>query len=160
MKKLSSNLLIDNVTTRRKAKGLTQAELAEATGINRSMIGRLENGEYIPSIEQLQALAEVLGFEVTDLFERVAVTDSPRTWAERAISVAVSLSILWLIETIIPIENNLLMISEALIFIFFARSLIVTDDIISMLFATTAEGSDDFFLFPNCLSSNSSSICS
>lgn len=28
--------------------------------------------------------------EVTDLFERVAVTDSPRTWAERAISVAVS----------------------------------------------------------------------
>ena len=44
------------------------------------MIGRLENGEYIPSIEQLQSLGEVLGFEVTDLFtdESVVVTDSQK----------------------------------------------------------------------------------
>ena len=44
------------------------------------MIGRLENGEYIPSIEQLQSLGEVLGFEVTDLFtdESVVVTDTQK----------------------------------------------------------------------------------
>ena len=52
----------------RKAKGLTQVQLAEATGINRAMIGRLENSDYIPSIDQLQRLGENLGFEVTDLF--------------------------------------------------------------------------------------------
>ena len=33
------------------------------------MIGRLEKSDYVPSVEQLQNLGEVLGFEVTELFE-------------------------------------------------------------------------------------------
>ncbi len=68
MKKLSQKLLIDTIINKRKAKNLTQALLSNATGINRSMIGRIEKGEYIPSIEQLQTLGEILDFEVTDLF--------------------------------------------------------------------------------------------
>ena len=32
------------------------------------MIGRIENKEYMPSIDQIERLGEVLGFEVTDLF--------------------------------------------------------------------------------------------
>ena len=59
---------MNTVINERKAKGLTQVQLAEATGINRAMIGRLENSDYIPSIDQLQRLGENLGFEVTDLF--------------------------------------------------------------------------------------------
>lgn len=80
MKKLSTQALINTVINRRKALKLTQADLSKRTGINRSMIGRLENGEYIPSIEQLQNLGEVLGFEVTDLFtdESVVVTDTQK----------------------------------------------------------------------------------
>ena len=80
MKKLSTQALINTVINRRKALKLTQADLSKRTGINRSMIGRLENGEYIPSIEQLQSLGEVLGFEVTDLFtdESVVVTDTQK----------------------------------------------------------------------------------
>ena len=68
MKKLSMDNLVNTVINERKAKGLTQVQLAEATGINRAMIGRLENSDYIPSIDQLQRLGENLGFEVTDLF--------------------------------------------------------------------------------------------
>ena len=68
MKKLSMDKLVNTVINERKAKGLTQVQLAEATGINRAMIGRLENSDYIPSIDQLQRLGENLGFEVTDLF--------------------------------------------------------------------------------------------
>ena len=68
MKKLSMNKLVNTVINERKAKRLTQVQLAEATGINRAMIGRLENSDYIPSIDQLQRLGENLGFEVTDLF--------------------------------------------------------------------------------------------
>ena len=68
MKKLSMDKLVSTVINKRKAKGLTQVQLAEATGINRAMIGRLENSDYIPSIDQLQRLGENLGFEVTDLF--------------------------------------------------------------------------------------------
>lgn len=53
----------------RKEKNLTQEEVSLKTGINRQMIGRLEKKEYIPSIAQLEKLSELLGFEITDLFE-------------------------------------------------------------------------------------------
>ena len=68
MKKLSPFLLSDTVTSRRKALKMTQAELAKRTGMNRSMLSKLESQEYTPSIPQLQALGEALGFEPTDLF--------------------------------------------------------------------------------------------
>lgn len=68
MKKLSIDKLVNTVIRTRKEKSLTQAQLAEATGINRAMIGRLEKFDYIPSVEQMQKLGEILGFEVVDLF--------------------------------------------------------------------------------------------
>lgn len=68
MKKITKTAIAETVSIKRKAKNLTQAQLAEITGINRSMIGRLENQEYIPSLEQLQKLGEILDFEVVDLF--------------------------------------------------------------------------------------------
>ena len=68
MRKLSVDKLAETVHRLRKEQGLTQAQLASATGINRAMIGRLENKDYIPTVEQLQALGETLGFEVVDLF--------------------------------------------------------------------------------------------
>ena len=74
MKKLSVEKLVDTVHRLRKGKGLTQAQLAAATGINRAMIGRMENMDYIPTVEQMQALGETLGFEVVDLFVEDAAT--------------------------------------------------------------------------------------
>ena len=75
MKKLSVSKMSDTVISKRKEAKMTQAQLAEATGINRGMISRLESCDYIPSIEQLQSIAEVLHFEVVDLFE----DDKPQT---------------------------------------------------------------------------------
>ena len=68
MKKITPKTIAETVTRKRKAMSMTQAELAKATDINRSMIGRIENEEYTPTIDQLQKLAEVLRFEVVDLF--------------------------------------------------------------------------------------------
>jgi len=51
---------------------MTQAQLAASTGMNRTVLSHLENGSYTPSIEQLESLAEVLGFEPTDMY-----VDSP-----------------------------------------------------------------------------------
>ena len=79
MKKLSFPRLAETVRARRKALGLTQAELAEKTGINRSMIGQLENQTFKPSIEQLEALALALDFEITDLY-----MDAPKAAAVAA----------------------------------------------------------------------------
>lgn len=68
MKKLSIDKIVSTVIHQRKAKKLTQAELSKLPGINRGMIGHLENKDYIPSIEQLQSLAEVLDFDLVDFF--------------------------------------------------------------------------------------------
>ena len=68
MKKLSSARLAETVKKLRKARGLTQIDLAEKTGINRSIIGRIESEAFKPSTDQLEALAEALDFEVTDLY--------------------------------------------------------------------------------------------
>jgi len=79
MKKLSRKKLAEVILTKRKEKQLTQAQLSELTGINRSMIGRIENQEYMPMIDQLQKLGEVLGFEVVDLFieDSISTTTNP-----------------------------------------------------------------------------------
>lgn len=69
MKKLSIEKMAKTITNKRKESHLTQGQLADQTNINRAMISRIENSEYTPSIDQLQAIAEVLGFEVIDLFE-------------------------------------------------------------------------------------------
>lgn len=69
MKRLSKKKMVQKIKYLRKEKGYTQEQLSVETGINRQMIGRLENGEYMPSIPQLEKLAEVLVFEIPDLYE-------------------------------------------------------------------------------------------
>ena len=76
MKKLSITKMADTIIAKRKEQKLTQAQLAEMTGINRGMISRLESCDYTPSIDQLQSIAEVLNFEVVDLFEDDKATSS------------------------------------------------------------------------------------
>ncbi|MDO4477930.1 MAG: nucleotide sugar dehydrogenase [Lachnospiraceae bacterium] len=78
MKRLSAALLAEMVLTNRKALKLTQADLAEKTGINRSLIGRIENATFKPSTDQLEALAEALDFDITKLYvETEASKNSP-----------------------------------------------------------------------------------
>ena len=68
MKKISLALLSQIIVTRRKTFRMTQAQLAAASGMNRSMLSKLETQEYTPSIDQLQALAEILEFDPTEVF--------------------------------------------------------------------------------------------
>lgn len=68
MKKLSTALLADIVKNKRKVLDLSQQQLADKTGINRAQLSRLEQEDYYPSIPQLEALGDVLGFEVEDVF--------------------------------------------------------------------------------------------
>ena len=68
MKKLSQSLLVKTILEKRKEKKITQQELADLTGINRAMLSRLETGDFIPSISQLESLGEILGFEPISLF--------------------------------------------------------------------------------------------
>lgn len=90
MKKISYQKMADLIIAKRKEQKLTQAQLAEMTGIHRAMISRLEALDYIPSIDQLQAIAEALDFEVADLFEedRPAANAKPRLEKKYNIAVA------------------------------------------------------------------------
>ena len=68
MKHLSIEKLAVTVASKRKAMKLSQSAIAEKTGINRSLLSRLESLDYTPSVDQLLALSEVLGFDYRDLF--------------------------------------------------------------------------------------------
>ena len=52
MGKLTLTKLSDTIKSARKAQKLTQLELSEKTGINRSILSKFENSEQMPSIER------------------------------------------------------------------------------------------------------------
>ena len=67
MEKLA--LLVKNKRTELKIK---QEELGKMTNINRLLIGKIERKEFVPSISQLENLANVLRFSIAELFETEA----------------------------------------------------------------------------------------
>ena len=87
MKKLSLSLLAEQAAHERKARKLTQAELAKAVGMNRSLLSRLETGDYTPSADQLYALCAVLGIDMGALF--VSEDETPAA-PDRSYKIAVA----------------------------------------------------------------------
>lgn len=67
MKHLSLKLLSEIVLTKRKKMKLSQSLLSQKTGINRSILSRLEAADYSPSVDQLLSLASVLEFNTMDV---------------------------------------------------------------------------------------------
>lgn len=88
MKKLSIKQLSEIVSSKRKEKNLTQQDLADATGINRALISRLETEDFIPSIQQLEQLCDVLGFEIEDVFSSEKSNQKTKEHAPYNIAVA------------------------------------------------------------------------
>ena len=56
--------IAEQVTEQRKARGLSQKELAELTGTTQSAIARLESGGRPPRIDTLLRIAEALDCEL------------------------------------------------------------------------------------------------
>ena len=52
----------------RKAMRLQQAELAAMVGVRRETIGKLENGQYNPSLKLAMDIAKVFGRPVEEIF--------------------------------------------------------------------------------------------
>ena len=52
----------------RAARGMDQAQLAELVGVRRETIGRLENGQYNPSLKLAMDIAQVFGLTVEEVF--------------------------------------------------------------------------------------------
>ena len=60
--------LVSSLKEIREARGLTQAQLAEAIGVSRKTINTVENGVFVPSTVIALKLAAALGEPVEKLF--------------------------------------------------------------------------------------------
>lgn len=69
---------MNNVASIRKAKGFSQAELADLAGVEQPTISKLERGNQSVTLRTIKAVADALGVPVSDLF-------ADRSDAERAI---------------------------------------------------------------------------
>ncbi len=73
------------IRARRKAKGWSQAELAEAVGVGANYIGILERGQKLPTLDTLVAVAKALGCSPAELLDEVQAKDP---WLDEVIAVA------------------------------------------------------------------------
>ncbi len=87
MKKLSLSLLASLVSERRTSQKISQLKLSELTGINRALISRIESQAFTPSVDQLQALATTLDFNINDVF---ADPDKAKVKAAKKYKIAVA----------------------------------------------------------------------
>ena len=62
--------IIARLRALRERKRWTQQQLADAVGMPRSAIARLESAEHSPRLETLHAVARVLGYDVDVRFKR------------------------------------------------------------------------------------------
>lgn len=66
------NLVREKIGTmireKRNSQRLTQEELAEKVGLSTGMIGQIERGETMPSIESLDVIIKELGIDPRSLF--------------------------------------------------------------------------------------------
>ncbi len=60
---LNISSIVNEIANARKASGMTQAQLAQRSGVNRMTVGRIEAG-FDPRLSTLQELARAMGMEI------------------------------------------------------------------------------------------------
>lgn len=71
MKTFSSATLAKLILDYRKENKMSQENLATESGINRSILSKIEQEEHIPSITQIESLAKIISFDIADLFTEI-----------------------------------------------------------------------------------------
>ena len=61
--------LVSQIVTRRRTLGLSQAQVAERSGLTQSAIARLENEASIPRLDTLEKVAIALGMRMEFVME-------------------------------------------------------------------------------------------
>lgn len=61
-------LRMNNVKKMRRAKGLTQAQLAELAGVEQATVSRLERNDVRITMRQIHMIADALGASLSELF--------------------------------------------------------------------------------------------
>jgi putative transcriptional regulator len=64
-----ANTITNRVKELRTARGLTQEQLAEATGVSRQSINSIERNRYVPSLELALIFARVFACPTDEIFK-------------------------------------------------------------------------------------------
>ena len=78
------HVIADRLRARRRALGMTQAQLAEAAGVSAELVSRIERARCLPSVGSLVAFAEALATTPNDLLgfaEERPPTDVESLWS-------------------------------------------------------------------------------
>lgn len=73
--KSTKTLLGNRIREIRKAKGLTQEQLAELVDIEQKHVSRIELGKNAPTVDRLDQLSKVLNVPLRDFFDFIHLTD-------------------------------------------------------------------------------------
>lgn len=73
-----TNGLGKTIKALRKMRGMTQAQLATAAGLERTSITNIETGKQTLSVQTINAIAAALGYQVKVQFVRVSNFSPPR----------------------------------------------------------------------------------
>ena len=60
----ASGMIVDQLIEIRKRNHLTQQDIANATGMQRGNIARIESKKYVPTLEVLMRYADCLGYTI------------------------------------------------------------------------------------------------
>lgn len=90
----------NEVRTRRKARGLTQAQLAEASSLSEEWVRRIERGSGSPSFDSLDALSRALKCNVADLFTKMSPHDAAGSRVDALLTDVPAAELSWLEELI------------------------------------------------------------
>ena len=93
--------IANNITELRKKNNLTQNDLAKKLNYSDNTISRWEHAEITPSVENLQAIAEIFSIDIGDLFkENVTKTitkNNKNIFINKLTTTLISVSTVWLV---------------------------------------------------------------
>ena len=64
-----ASVAAENITLRRKASGLTQAQVASRISVEKESVSRMESGKISLNLERLQQFADLFGCPVSELLK-------------------------------------------------------------------------------------------
>lgn len=115
MEKTTSKIVSENLTKLRKAKGITQVQLAQEFNFSDKTISKWESGESLPNIDTLHKLCDFYGITLNDLVdENYEVCDEAQRKKHNTVlatnKILISLlgvTLVWIIATITYIYMDL-----------------------------------------------------
>lgn len=77
-KDLKKKFVGATIKKQRKNSNLTQADVSEATGLSRNYISDIEGGRYMPSVDALSKIANVLKLDLNFLPQLTEIQDNTK----------------------------------------------------------------------------------